>query len=363
MKNYLKVFMINLTTLTLLALPMAVAKPTQADVIAPLSRSSGDTVAVRLYNPSDITVTGSVNGQNYSLPAKNVEEFTVTGDTVAVVPSTDSENNKLPDPVVDVEQSKNGMIASPVLLSLEDLAATGTQVGPMGDTLSFLSGADGATIDVYSFENGVTSAATRYTVAPDDMLSVPLSLSGTLCVDIISGSGAAVASKRSSLDDIQYWRLGAAEASPRVISRVKQAFDDPEAKYQFQPWEIRWMWANHGEELAQAHWDGPAASIFGTYQAMIDFFLEATDGVKVLGNPEITSEVWKGNKNKITYKGGKPKDIPSWNKGAVTNGVVPFGPVMDEQRMDDCFSIYQKVLIDLVSKNQDKYSTISWKKR
>jgi len=266
-------------------LAVCAALPVMANVVAPLKRVAGDNVVVRLYNPSEIAVTGEVNGAPYTLEAYNTEEFPITGDLVNVVPSDDSQGTQLPNPVVDVEQDMNGMISSPRLFT--DLTNTEQLVGPADGTLEVLAGDAGATIAV-----GVTGSDGKmldmgiYSIDPNGLETIdpstiaPLASNYSLVVSFLQGSGVGTV-VTSANNDVTYTKL-----DERLGDMIAESLVSKWVKPSTSKRGIR-VYKDDAKDLLQHHVDlfapyilqDPAyQSVFSTHAECADFLSGLVDG-------------------------------------------------------------------------------------
>lgn len=201
---------------------MVAALPAKADIVVP---TLGNQSEVRLYNPSEVSVNGAVNGQAYTLGAHQVLELAEQAGEIRIVPGTDSMGNQLPDPVVDVETGQNGFIASPPLYTRSDLTNAEDVYGRFspGAKLGIETGGADVTAAVYAMQPDGRLIGLSLGTYPHDGLTTldPQTLFGSLPdgagigIQFLQGTGRGVLMAQNSLGDERYEDL-APRATPML---------------------------------------------------------------------------------------------------------------------------------------------------
>jgi hypothetical protein len=193
---------------------LAVLVPARADIIIPTTGKLSD---VRLYNPSYVSVDGTIDGQAYTLAAHQTLEFTEQAGRIVIVPGTDSAGNQYPNPVVDIETGENGLMAAPPLYTPDALTYAGQLFGVgTGATVLAVTGHEQSKIAVYTLAaDGTLGQVLFEDLGPDSVTAfAPAQLFGdldagtTLGVEYVTGSGQAALVTTCSTGDERYQRMG-----------------------------------------------------------------------------------------------------------------------------------------------------------
>ncbi len=316
-------------------LALLVAPAASADIILPTNGKQGE---VRIYNPSEISVSGQfitsddgvsapAIGTPYSLNAHEVITFPTSNEQVRIVPDNDSEGNQLPDPVVDMETDENGFIASPPMYKTSDLTNTEQLFGlGTGADLYVVIGDSDSEVAISAIEpDGKVVDAKIMSFLKDSVNKVSLDkVLGTLPADTVayvqflSGSGVGTLAREESLGDTLYQKM--AERPGNALGQLfTSKWIKPASKaLKLTSAESDIAINNYSYELAEYAManDSRFSSTFNNATDCADWFKQLIDGDRSNGelyghkpikekNGAISFKVYKKdeNHNQIDYLG------------------------------------------------------------